>query len=799
MPSHAHQARHACLRAVALIACVLAVGTAAQGEAATGSSSVGATVLSATSLDVTGCTGADLDLGAFNPLNTSITSTPCDVIFGSSNNTSALRVFQADGDGAALTQLDPAAVKHTGGIDFEGVTAKDASEAWMVGKARRTGDPTPVVHTIDGGVTWINQTSCNPTAALNDVDYVSAGTVVSVGTGQLICRTTDSGSNWVQVTSPSNGVWHAVDILATGEGWIVGANGRVAKTIDGGATWSSLPVGDPTWQITEVTAASNLRLYASAFISGSPRTIGALTSGDGGATWSFTSLGTAGTGWAYGVASTSATTAVVGTSLGKFRTAYSGATWTLVDTVTAATVCALDATNLMSFNSPTAAVRRSNDSGATWSTVPSPSPYPGNIFGCAAGSSTTMFYGGYNDNRGRSTDAGLTFTVTPTTYRTLRGGDAWSNQAWVAVGDLGAVRRTSNAGATVSMATSGVSTNLQDVVALEGNVAVAVGASGTIIRSTDRGATWTTVAPVTATSLVSIDDAPDGTLFALSSTVLLRSSDAGLTWTAVTAPVGSGMSQVTAMSSARIWVGTITGAIHATSDGGATWVPQPTSNAYAIVSLDARSDTAVLASTDRDDTSLASRILRTSDGGSTWATTTAPNDFSYDVRWLSPTEAVVGESNGYRRSTDGGATWSSTQTVGVNMFAVAALDTNSFILVGEGDFTASIRPSSSFANYVNGSVDFSGTASTFGACLQTAAGTATTLWPVAGLGNCTAANLANWRGVAIDAAGTTAKVASTATSGTGVLAFKFGAKPGATQKPGAYSAQLVWEVVAPDA
>ncbi len=93
--------------------------------------------------------------------------------------------------------------------------------------------------------------------------------------------------------------------------------------------------------------------------------------------------------------------------------------------------------------------------------------------------------------------------------------------------------------------------------------------------------------------------------------------------------------------------------------------------------------------------------------------------------------------------------------------------------------------------------DFAGawTGSRFGACLETLSA-GTNAWPVAGTNNCAFATAANWRGVAAQAGDATALVAQTA-SGTATAGFRFGLQVDAAQSPGAYSAPLTFEVVAP--
>jgi hypothetical protein len=95
--------------ALSLVLAVLAgafVAAATNGaSAATSSSVVSAVIPSATNINATGCaagTPTITDFGSVMPGLPAVTSNDCVVIFGSSNNTSMLRMFQADAGGDAM-------------------------------------------------------------------------------------------------------------------------------------------------------------------------------------------------------------------------------------------------------------------------------------------------------------------------------------------------------------------------------------------------------------------------------------------------------------------------------------------------------------------------------------------------------------------------------------------------------------------------------------------------------------------------------------------------------------------------
>ena len=102
-----------------------------------------------------------------------------------------------------------------------------------------------------------------------------------------------------------------------------------------------------------------------------------------------------------------------------------------------------------------------------------------------------------------------------------------------AVGSLGAIVRTTDAGSTWIEQTSGTSNLLQGVSFTDANNGMAVSLTAEIIRTTDGGTTWgfqSTPGPNTDDfRAVSFTDSLAGTVVGLGGAIL-RTTDAGQTW-----------------------------------------------------------------------------------------------------------------------------------------------------------------------------------------------------------------------------------------------------------------------------
>jgi len=122
-----------------------------------------------------------------------------------------------------------------GDVDFP-----DAQHGWAVGGLG------VIVHTMDGGITWAQQTlTCDwPECPkrLFAVEMIDSQTGW-IG-GEDLYRTTDSGENWLQQETDVPGDIYAMQFLDAWHGWLTGDRGALLRTSDGGATWERIETGE---------------------------------------------------------------------------------------------------------------------------------------------------------------------------------------------------------------------------------------------------------------------------------------------------------------------------------------------------------------------------------------------------------------------------------------------------------------------------------------------------------------------------------------------------------------------------
>ena len=131
----------------------------------------------------------------------------------------------------------------------------DEKQGWMVGEFGK------IFHSADGGVTWQEQqNTLLGQAGIDDalnlpaffgVHFASAAEGVVVGLEGKIAKTTNGGEQWTFTAQDlallSTDPLYAPRLLENGTGWIVGAAGRVLKLQDG--EWKPVNLGTPivTW------------------------------------------------------------------------------------------------------------------------------------------------------------------------------------------------------------------------------------------------------------------------------------------------------------------------------------------------------------------------------------------------------------------------------------------------------------------------------------------------------------------------------------------------------------------------
>jgi photosystem II stability/assembly factor-like uncharacterized protein len=93
-----------------------------------------------------------------------------------------------------------------------------------------------VLHTADGGKTWVLQSSGTENTLVS-IHFVDPQNGWAVGEEGFILHTADGGNTWGQQKSPVPFYLMKVYFVTPLKGWIVGERTHILSTIDGGKTW----------------------------------------------------------------------------------------------------------------------------------------------------------------------------------------------------------------------------------------------------------------------------------------------------------------------------------------------------------------------------------------------------------------------------------------------------------------------------------------------------------------------------------------------------------------------------------
>lgn len=510
----------------------------------------------------------------------------------------------------------------------------------------------------DGAVQWRPLTP--PAASLSDVKASPRQpAVVLAGFEGGIYRSTDAGATWSVLRGLGGSRVNHIAFASNGTAYAATTN-RVWKSSDDGLTWTQLRYGLPTAPNDATTtvavapgAPSTVWVGAEPGMDDTPRLI---RSSDGGATWTDRSPPANTYQWT-GIAIDPHDDDVVIASAWGFAvhagavwvTTDGGATWQdrsagLPNSMVRAVV--YDGTRLLVGGGYGAAgidlgLYASNDLGLTWTPLHDASWPVRSVTALAVDPARPQTIlaateaGGIN----RSSDGGATWTIAvPGSYTTFPQSISFNGaSAYVADAAIGALR-SADAGATFQPSSRGMSGALgMPSVAInprsphEMAVAVVGGSQGAVFGSVDGGMNWAVEnAPMTLYSKLAF--APDGRLYALNTEVALTPSRRGVyrragdgSWTHL------GLEQASLYAirfdpndANRIYVGggAALGKVWRSIDAGQHWSEVYASDSAGPISdieIDASGRNLVATYQSQGGIGTANGVIRSSDGGDTWS------------------------------------------------------------------------------------------------------------------------------------------------------------------------------------
>jgi photosystem II stability/assembly factor-like uncharacterized protein len=514
------------------------------------------------------------------------------------------------------------------------------------------GDDTPTSGGPPSGDPAVLDWTCiSPTPTPNRLFasfFVSASTGFMSGEFGEIWKTTDAGTSWTAIATPTLESLHDIGFSGTA-GIAVGTNGTILWSTDSGATWSARTSG--TTQTLEAAAIADAN---TAWAVGHSGTIVYTT--DAGVTWTAQSPPTGVSAIWYGADFLDANQGwIVGTGGNIITTTNGGSTWTEQTNTDTHNLSDVD------FSGPqtgiavglSGTILWTTDGGTTWN---SQAQGIGTITAVHMRTTSEAIAVGVSGSAYFSSDGGASWTSSTTSVATtLNACVMLSSSSALAFGNAGELIETANTGTSWSSLQEGPTLTLWDIACADDMTILAAGVVGTVVRSLDGGATWTSQTVASPTGTLYGISFPTATTGYVVGEEIHKTTNAGDTWSDIT-PSGSTIFwDVATFTDQKVWAVASGGRIAYSEDGGTSFADQTsntTSDLYAVDFLDGLVGIAV----GRD-----GAITRTTDGGATWAAnaTGVPVVRLRAVDVVSPTLAFAGGDFGtLLKSTDGGASWS---------------------------------------------------------------------------------------------------------------------------------------------
>lgn len=461
-----------------------------------------------------------------------------------------------------------------------------------------------------------------------DVHFLNTQNGWAVGWNGVIARTINGGTTWATQTNNIGYHLEAVHFISGTTGWVVGHRGTILRTTNGGTTWTtqSSGVGTTLYDVYFVDANTG-------WIGGDANVL--LRTTNGGQTWTRSAVTASGASAIYGIH-------FVGSGNNLKGWAVGGA------------------------SPSTGQIFSTTDGGVNWAEADS-GTFPSNIpfidvhfvntsIGWVCGSDGTLLHTSNGGSRWVAKDIGTTEDLRDIFFQSASNG-------WV-VGASGTILHTTNGGTTWSTQNAGTINDLLGVNFVSGNNGWVVGASGIILRTVNGGTNWTFQINAGSYSLQDSYFVTANEGWAVGNTAtILHTTDGGSTWERQQIGVQN-LTGVDFVSTTEGWVIGEFGVIFHTINGGSTWTSQISGSSTDLTDVDfVNSRWGWVVGSDFRETI----VLRTTNGGGTW-TSLAINTNENSLEAISFVDTnrgwVVGSGGTIMRTENGGASWTP-QTSGV--------------------------------------------------------------------------------------------------------------------------------------
>ncbi len=454
-------------------------------------------------------------------------------------------------------------------------------------------------------------------------------------TGQLY-KTNDGGLNWIQVISSVAGDINDLALTNSGNGILAGSSGMIMQTTDFGDSWTPAPIGGagdlidlsmPSSQVVYV--CSNTEVYKST-----------------NAGTSFTAIGNPGSGAGVNLRSIdffNQGNGIAGCEGGNiYFTSNGGTSWNNYVSDPWLNVLAVIANSASNFyaSGTNGSILKSTNAGTNWNNLSS-RVSDSRLNSIVTVSTTEAFTAGVAGTILHSVNSGTTWTA----QSSNAGGEDLHDIIFInpltgiAVGSNGTIVKTTDGGLNWNFIFSGIGESLYSLF-LSGGTLYTCGANGKIAFSTNNGDSWTDI-PNSFSGLgydfLEIQKFGADTIFiSTNQPYIVSTNDNGLSWNLLNNGSSSPTSAMYFKNGLSGWIGTSTGEIFSTTDGGNTWNPDfqhAGNNEITCISFTDPMNGWFFA---------GNEIYRTANGGTVWGKEINPGNVQlFDIAFLVGNNALA--------------------------------------------------------------------------------------------------------------------------------------------------------------
>ena len=261
---------------------------------------------------------------------------------------------------------------------------------------------------------------------------------------------------------------------------------------------------------------------------------------------------------------------------------------------------------------------------------------------------------GYNTGHLCSSGSGIWTELQPRVPRV----DYWrvyfiNPDTGLAVGDMGAIIKTTNGGQHWYTIENNFSVSLKALGSYSGRNIIAGGDGGLIIKSTDLGETWSIVQSNTTENLWNVQFITENTGWLVgNNATTLKATDGGDTWTIMNLPLPDvTYYDVSFLDSTFGYISANGGNILRTLDGGASWDATHIGDNYGLFTVKAVTRQKAVA------LGFAGKQVNTTDGGNTWYFYTFLGSTFSDMAFVDTLKGYAVGIGGSFETTNGGLNW----------------------------------------------------------------------------------------------------------------------------------------------